>query len=71
MQLGIIADVHANLPALEAVLDDMPPVDQLVCLGDTVGYNPTTKSPDRTPINRWHRYRSRRCPQIDGTVQHG
>jgi len=40
MQLGIISDVHANLPALDAVLDDMPPVDTLVCLGDIVGYNP-------------------------------
>lgn len=40
MQLGIISDVHANLPALEAVLDDMPPVDTVVCLGDIVGYNP-------------------------------
>jgi len=40
MKLGVISDVHANLPALEAVLDDMPEVDELVCLGDIVGYNP-------------------------------
>jgi putative phosphoesterase len=39
MELGLISDVHANLPALEAVLDDMPEVDSLVCLGDVVGYN--------------------------------
>jgi putative phosphoesterase len=26
--------------ALSAVLDDMPPVDRLVCAGDVVGYNP-------------------------------
>ena len=26
MQLGIIADIHGNLPALEAVLADMPSV---------------------------------------------
>ncbi|MWV64952.1 metallophosphoesterase [Halorubrum sp. JWXQ-INN 858] len=38
--LGLIADVHANLPALEAVLEDMPPVDAVVCAGDVVGYNP-------------------------------
>ena len=35
-----MADIHGNLPALEAVIDTMPPVDQLVCLGDMVGYNP-------------------------------
>lgn len=40
MELGVISDVHANLPALEAVLDDMPEVDELVCLGDVIGYNP-------------------------------
>jgi len=40
VQLGVISDVHGNLPALEAVLDDMPTVDGLVCAGDVVGYNP-------------------------------
>jgi putative phosphoesterase len=40
MRLGVISDIHANLVALEAVLADMPPVDQLVCAGDVVGYNP-------------------------------
>ena len=40
MRLGVISDVHANRPALEAVLADMPPVDSLVCAGDVVGYNP-------------------------------
>ncbi|USZ67792.1 metallophosphatase family protein [Halorussus salilacus] len=40
MQLGVISDVHGNLVALEAVLDDMPEVDALVCLGDVIGYNP-------------------------------
>lgn len=29
-----------NLPALEAVLDDMPGVNALIYLGDIVGYNP-------------------------------
>lgn len=40
MRLGIVSDVHSNLPALEAVLADMGPVDQLWCLGDIVGYGP-------------------------------
>ena len=40
MQIGVIADVHANEVELDAVLADMPPVDGLVCAGDVVGYNP-------------------------------
>ena len=40
MLVGVISDVHANLPALEAVLGDLPAVDALVCAGDVVGYNP-------------------------------
>lgn len=40
MKIGLLSDIHANLPALEAVLTDMPPVDELVCAGDIVGYNP-------------------------------
>jgi diadenosine tetraphosphatase ApaH/serine/threonine PP2A family protein phosphatase len=39
---AIISDVHGNLEALEAVLDDMRAqgVEELYCLGDTVGYGP-------------------------------
>jgi putative phosphoesterase len=40
MLVGVISDVHANRVALEAVLEDMPDVDALVCAGDVVGYNP-------------------------------
>lgn len=40
MRLGILSDIHGNRIALDAVLDDMPPVDGLVCAGDVVGYNP-------------------------------
>ena len=40
MRVGLISDIHANLPALEAVLDDMLPVDDIICAGDVVGYNP-------------------------------
>jgi len=40
MRLGVVADIHANAPALEAVLADMPPVDAIVCAGDVVGYGP-------------------------------
>lgn len=38
MRIALLADVHANLPALQAVLNDMPTVDSIFCLGDVVGY---------------------------------
>lgn len=40
MRLAILSDIHANLPALEAVLADTEdaPVDETWCLGDVVGY---------------------------------
>jgi putative phosphoesterase len=38
----IIADVHGNLAALEAVLAD--PHDVLICLGDMVGYGPEPRA---------------------------
>lgn len=42
MRLGILSDVHANLPALDAVLTTLERlrVDRYVCLGDIVGYGP-------------------------------
>jgi diadenosine tetraphosphatase ApaH/serine/threonine PP2A family protein phosphatase len=40
MRLGIVSDIHGNLEALETVLADLDRrgVDDLVCLGDFVGY---------------------------------
>ena len=40
MKIGLLSDIHGNLPALEAVLEDLPKVDQIVCAGDVIGYNP-------------------------------
>jgi predicted phosphodiesterase len=42
VRLGIIGDVHANLPALRAALDRLRAegVDAWVCAGDLVGYGP-------------------------------
>lgn len=40
MRVGLVSDIHANRIALDAVLDDMPSVDRLLCAGDVVGYNP-------------------------------
>ena len=40
--LAIISDIHSNLSALQAVLDDVDErnVEQVICLGDVVGYGP-------------------------------
>jgi putative phosphoesterase len=42
MRYGVVSDLHANLPALEAVLDALTAerVDAVVCAGDVVGYGP-------------------------------
>ncbi len=38
--IAVISDIHANLPALEAVLREIGDVDEILCAGDLVGYNP-------------------------------
>lgn len=42
MRIGIISDIHGNLPALEACLKTLAEenVDQIVCLGDLVQFGP-------------------------------
>ena len=43
MRYALISDIHANLPALRAVLDDIsarPEIDATFHLGDLVGYAP-------------------------------
>ncbi len=44
MKLAVISDIHGNLEALNAVFADIAsqsaPIDQIVCLGDCVGYGP-------------------------------
>lgn len=43
MRVGILADIHANLTAFEAVLVDAEQrggIDEIWCLGDVVGYGP-------------------------------
>ncbi|MBQ9694451.1 MAG: metallophosphoesterase family protein [Kiritimatiellae bacterium] len=42
MRIAFIADVHANLPALEAVIADARThgATHLLCLGDIIGYGP-------------------------------
>ena len=45
MRIAVFSDVHANLPALTAVLEFIEglPLDRVLCLGDVVGYGPHPK----------------------------
>ncbi len=40
MRILVLSDIHANLAALEAVIQDAGSFDQVWCLGDIVGYGP-------------------------------
>jgi predicted phosphodiesterase len=44
MQIAVLSDIHGNLEAFRSVLADIenrrPPVDEIICLGDTLGYGP-------------------------------
>lgn len=40
MRILVISDIHANLTALDAVLDHAGTIDAAWCLGDLVGYGP-------------------------------
>jgi predicted phosphodiesterase len=43
--LAVISDIHSNVEALSAVLDDIAKrgITQVICLGDVVGYGPQPK----------------------------
>jgi len=40
MRILVISDIHANLTALETVVEEAGKVDAVWCLGDIVGYGP-------------------------------
>lgn len=40
MRIAVLSDIHANLPALEAVVEDLTSIDEIWVLGDIVGYGP-------------------------------
>lgn len=66
MKFAVISDIHANLPALEAVLVDIEKrqVQALYCLGDLVGYAPW---PNEVVRMIW----TNRIPTIAGNYDHG
>ena len=42
LRTAVLADIHANLAALEAVLEDIAGhlISEILCLGDSIGYGP-------------------------------
>ncbi len=40
MRCLVISDIHANFVALQGVLEDAQPFDEIWCIGDVVGYGP-------------------------------
>jgi predicted phosphodiesterase len=63
MRIGVMSDVHGNRVALDAVLADVEshPVDQWVCLGDTIQGGPQ-------PAEVVERLRALHCPVIIGNA---
>ena len=43
MRYALLADIHGNLEALNAILEHLAAqrIDRYLCLGDTVGYGAT------------------------------
>jgi predicted phosphodiesterase len=66
MRIALFSDIHANLPALEAVLADMDHqnLDAVYCLGDLVGYA-------TWPNEVVAEIRKRKIPTIAGNYDEG
>ena len=66
MKIAFFSDIHANLPALEAVLADIDQQepDLIYCLGDLVGYN-------IWPNEVSNEMRKRKIPTIAGNYDEG
>lgn len=45
MKIAIISDIHGNLEALEAIINDIrnSNIDEIICLGDTIGLGINSK----------------------------
>src|SRR5215208_3803406 len=61
--IALIADIHGNLAALDAVLDALQaePPDQIVCLGDVAATGPQ-------PHEVLRRLRELGCPMVMGNA---
>ncbi len=63
MRIALIADIHGNGVALDAILDDVTSerVDQIICLGDVVAFGPQ-------PAEVVARLRDMGCPVVMGDI---
>jgi putative phosphoesterase len=63
MRIGLIADIHGNLIALECVLSELKreQVDQIICLGDVAALGPQ-------PHEVLERLRELNCPVVMGNT---
>src|SRR5215212_5716568 len=63
LTIALIADIHGNLAALDAVLDALAvePPDQIVCLGDVAATGPQ-------PREVLRRLRGLGCPLVMGNA---
>ena len=45
MKIAVFTDIHGNLEALNAIIEDIKKqnVDNIICLGDTIGFGPNSK----------------------------
>lgn len=45
MKIAVFTDIHGNLEALNAILEDIKKhnVNKIICLGDTIGFGPNSK----------------------------
>jgi predicted phosphodiesterase len=66
MSLAVISDIHANLEAFEAVLQDIDGrgIARIVCLGDLIGYGPNPEEVVRL-------IRDRAIPTVAGNHEMG
>jgi predicted phosphodiesterase len=53
--LAILSDIHANLAALEAVLEDARSrgCNDFICLGDVIGYNGEPEECCQLLMQKW------------------
>lgn len=61
MEIGVVSDIHSNLPALESVLVELDNrgIEEIICVGDIVGYY-------GNPIEVIEKLKSRRVIAVRG-----
>jgi predicted phosphodiesterase len=77
MRLALIADIHGNLPALEAVLEEIERdgVDEIVCLGDVALGPQPAETVERlrdlgcpVVMGNWDAWSFQEMPRLDGEL---